>query len=128
MLVSDLLGLWDIFVLMALFVVVWVVIRTTSCEISMVLGMVFDLGIPLQYQSEPPAPLHFELIRDDESLARLHARHLSEFWPVLVITSMVEVAGFFFFHPDLFTLCVCIKTTGCLALWLSRRSDGSRVS
>ena len=49
---ADLLGLWDVFVLMALFVVVWVVVRTTSCEISMTLGMIFDLGIPLQYQSE----------------------------------------------------------------------------
>lgn len=49
---ADLLGVWDIFVLMAFFVVFWVIIRTTSCEVSFVLGMLFDLGIPLQYQSE----------------------------------------------------------------------------
>jgi hypothetical protein len=49
---SDLVGLWDIFVLMAFFVVFWVIMRTASGEISIVLGKVFDLGIPLQYQSQ----------------------------------------------------------------------------
>jgi len=118
---------------MALFVLVWVVVRTTSCEISMILGMIFDLGVPLQYQSELRPRVHgcqgvSMLTADDDSLARTHQRHLSDYWPIFVIASMVEVAGFLFFHPDLFTLCVCLKTTGCLALWLSRRSDGSKVS
>lgn len=118
---------------MALFVLVWVVVRTTSCEISMILGMIFDLGIPLQYQSELRPRVHgcqgvSMLTADDDSLARTHQRHLSDYWPIFVIASMVEVAGFLFFHPDLLTLCVCLKTTGCLALWLSRRSDGSKVS
>lgn len=51
-LLSDLLGLWDIFVLMVFFVVFWVIMRTAGCEISLALGLVFDLGIPLQYSSE----------------------------------------------------------------------------
>lgn len=51
-LISELCGIWDIFVLMTFFVVAWVVIRTTSCEVSVVLGLIFDLSIPLQYQSE----------------------------------------------------------------------------
>ena len=52
MLLSDLLGLWDIFVLMMFFVVFWVVIRTAIPEIAFPLGLVFDLGVPLQYQSK----------------------------------------------------------------------------
>ena len=51
-LISDLTGAWDIFVFMALFVVFWIIIRTTYMEISFALGCAFDIGIPLQYSSQ----------------------------------------------------------------------------
>ena len=65
---------------------------------------------------------------DDQGISRIHERHLQGYWPIFALGSVVEVAGYMFFHPDLFTLVVCVKTTGCLALWLSRRGDGSKVS
>lgn len=51
-LLSKLIGIWDIFALMIIFVVVWVLIRTVSPIIALPLGLLFDLSIPLQYQSE----------------------------------------------------------------------------
>ena len=62
--VSDLLGVWDIFVLSVIFILSWVLIRTSWMETSICFGLVFDLGIPLQYVCEyapealPPAPGH----------------------------------------------------------------------
>jgi hypothetical protein len=48
---SDLIGLWDIFALMTIFVIAWILIRTVAPVVSMPLGLMFDLSIPMQYQS-----------------------------------------------------------------------------
>lgn len=67
------------------------------------------------------------LTADDKAISLMHEPHLQAYWPIFGLGSIAEVAGYLFFHPDLFTLVVCMKTTGCLALWLSRRADGSKV-
>ena len=58
-LVSDLLGVWDIFVLCVLFILSWVIMRTAYMEISFMLGLVYDLGIPLQYVCESTDRIQF---------------------------------------------------------------------
>ncbi|ORX37380.1 hypothetical protein BD324DRAFT_445709 [Kockovaella imperatae] len=114
-LISDLLGVWDIFVLSAIFVLSWVIMRTAMKEITLCIGLVFDLGIPLQY------------VCDDVSAA-FHKPHLERYWPIFVIGSLLEVAMFFISHPDLFTLVVCLKTLACTFFWLSRRPSGEKIT
>jgi hypothetical protein len=41
--------------------------------------------------------------------------------------SLVVGATYFLAYGELFTLVVCVKTTICLAVWLSKRPDGSKV-
>lgn len=50
--VSDVTGLWDVLVLSAMFVVGWATLRLSPKEISLVLGKVFDVTVPLQHQRE----------------------------------------------------------------------------
>ncbi|OCF41539.1 hypothetical protein I317_04647 [Kwoniella heveanensis CBS 569] len=110
-LISDLTGIWDIVILSGVFVCAWIVIRTSPMEIALILGLGFDVTIPLQYQN-------------DDKLSSIHADHLANYWPVLMIGCLCEVASFFLLHPDLFTLIVCIKTTFMLMAWLSRDQEG----
>ncbi|WWD17677.1 hypothetical protein CI109_102118 [Kwoniella shandongensis] len=111
---SDLTGVWDLLILSAIFVASWIIIRTSPMEIGGILGLIFDLTIPLQYSN-------------DEDLADEHAYHLDGYWPVQLIGAIIEGASFFLLHPDLFTLIVCIKTTFCTLFWLSRDQDGDSI-
>ncbi len=49
--ISDISGGWDIFVLCAIFWVAWIALRVASENVSLILGLGFDLTIPLQYSS-----------------------------------------------------------------------------
>ncbi|WVF70274.1 hypothetical protein IAT40_005063 [Kwoniella sp. CBS 6097] len=110
-LISDLTGIWDIVILSGVFVCAWIVIRTSPMEIALILGLGFDMTIPLQYQN-------------DDRLSSIHADHLANYWPVLMIGCLCEIASFFLLHPDLFTLIVCVKTTFMMLAWLSRDQEG----
>ena len=68
------------------------------------------------------------IIGGDKGWKEKHKVHLQKYWPIFAIGSIFEVFGFFTFHPDLFTLVVCVKTCICLAFWLSRRADGTKVT
>ncbi|WRT64350.1 uncharacterized protein IL334_001282 [Kwoniella shivajii] len=83
-------------------------------EIAMILGMVFDLSIPLQYHN-------------DEHLASKHSTHLENYWPTFIIGCLIEGVSFFLLHPDLFTLIVCVKTVFLFVTWLSKDQDGLRI-
>ena len=48
-LVSDAVAVWDVFVLSAIFVASWVVLRVSDSLTSLILGLGFDLTIPLQH-------------------------------------------------------------------------------
>lgn len=50
--VSDATGLWDVIIVSAIFVLGWATLRLSPKEISLVLGNVFDVTIPLQHQRE----------------------------------------------------------------------------
>ncbi|KIR70988.1 hypothetical protein I310_05400 [Cryptococcus deuterogattii CA1014] len=80
-------------------------------EISMILALVFDLAIPLQYYN-------------DEYLKRKHDKHLENYWPTLVMACLFEGVAFFLLHPDLFTLVVCLKTSALTTMWMGRDQGG----
>ncbi|KAK8866116.1 hypothetical protein IAR55_001267 [Kwoniella newhampshirensis] len=86
-------GVWDLLILSAFFIASWIIIRTSPMEIGGILGLLFDLTIPLQYSN-------------DEGLSEEHRYHLDGYWPVQLIAFAVEGLSFFFLHPDLFTLIV----------------------
>jgi hypothetical protein len=48
--ISNLTGIWDIFLLVFIWVIGWVVIREIHPLPSMVMALVFDVSIPLQHQ------------------------------------------------------------------------------
>jgi hypothetical protein len=155
-LISNVLGIWDLLILFVMFVVYWIVLRTSSPEISMILGYGFDLTIPLQYHSKysvsasprhslsSSSPYHpcfvirapeispAKPLADtprppvDAARKRIHQKHLDDYWPIFLIASLVELASFFLLHPDLFTLLVCLKTALVTAIWMGRR-DGKYV-
>jgi hypothetical protein len=52
-LISSLTGLWDLFILAAVFIIAWTTLRTSDILVSLILARVFDLSIPLQHQREP---------------------------------------------------------------------------
>ncbi|KAL7419402.1 hypothetical protein Q5752_006240 [Cryptotrichosporon argae] len=110
-LLADAAGIWDVLVLAAVFVLAWIVLRTSSALIAMILGLAFDVTIPLQYQVHP-------------SFSAYHAAHLAGYWPLLWLGTLAEAAAFVLLHPDLFTLVVCIKTCACLGIWLARTDGG----
>lgn len=126
--ISDLFGLWDIFVLMTIFVISWIIVRIVAPVMSIPLGLIFDLSIPMQYQSASDHKLQEPLLTPDHDFTREnHKEHLSGYWPVFLAGTAVEVVSFFMLFPDMFTLVVATKTTICLTIWLSRREDGSKV-
>ena len=49
---ADRTGMWEVSSFMVLFLNIWIIIRTTTVEIAMILGFLFDFVIPLQYTSE----------------------------------------------------------------------------
>ena len=51
-LISDASAIWDVFVLAAIFVASWVVLRVSDSLTSFILGLGFDLTIPLQHYRE----------------------------------------------------------------------------
>ncbi|WVR06062.1 hypothetical protein IAU60_003090 [Kwoniella sp. DSM 27419] len=114
MYLSDLTGVWDLTILAGIFAGSWITIRTSPMEIALILGLGFDLTIPLQYQY-------------DKVAQRRHASHLENYWPVLTIGCVAEGLCFFLLHPDLFTLVVCIKTTFMMTAWLGKDQEGLRV-
>ncbi|ODN77964.1 hypothetical protein L202_05057 [Cryptococcus amylolentus CBS 6039] len=109
--ISDLAGVWDVIIIAGVFVCAWIVVRTSPMEISMVLALVFDLTIPLQYYN-------------NEYLRKKHAEHLENYWPSLMMGCLIEGVCFFLLHPDLFTLIVCLKTSAMTILWMIRDQDG----
>ncbi|TYJ54837.1 hypothetical protein B9479_004508 [Cryptococcus floricola] len=109
--ISDLTGVWDVIIIAGVFVCAWIVVRTSPMEISMVLALVFDLTIPLQYYN-------------NEYLRKKHAEHLENYWPSLMMGCLIEGVCFFLLHPDLFTLVVCLKTSAMTILWMIRDQDG----
>ena len=48
-LLSDALRIWDIFILSALFIASWVILRISDPLTSLILGLTFDATIPLQH-------------------------------------------------------------------------------
>lgn len=46
---SDMTGLSDFFVLGIVFVIAWIVLRVTTKGVSLILGLGFDMTIPLQH-------------------------------------------------------------------------------
>ncbi|WWC99173.1 hypothetical protein V866_006068 [Kwoniella sp. B9012] len=114
MTLSDLTGIWDITILSGVFVGSWIILRTSPMEISLILGLAFDLAIPLQYQN-------------DEELSFQHEVHLQNYWRTFMIGCIVEGVSFFLLHPDLFTLIVCVKTTFMLVIWLSKDQEGLQI-
>ncbi|WWC86848.1 uncharacterized protein L201_001727 [Kwoniella dendrophila CBS 6074] len=110
-LLSDTTGIWDIIILSGIFVGTWIILRTSPMEIALILGFGFDLVIPLQYYNS-------------EYFSSRHKDHLQDYWPTFMMGCIVEGVSFFLLHPDLFTLIVCIKTTFCLFMWLSKDKHG----
>lgn len=111
---TDLTGIWEFVFASILFVIAWTILRMGQVEISLVLGFIFDLAIPLQYHFHP-------------TLSETHAQHLEQYWPLFIFGTMIEFVAFLFMHPDLFTLVVCMKTTTLLGIWLGRDDKGGFV-
>ncbi|ORY29347.1 hypothetical protein BCR39DRAFT_467547, partial [Naematelia encephala] len=97
-------GVWEILLLPTIFILSWIVIRTSLPEISFLLGLSFDLAIPLQYTAE-------------ETRAR-YAPRLESYWRKFTIGTLVELAAYFFLFDDLVTLVFAFKTTIGLSLWI----------
>lgn len=119
-------------VLSALFIMAWATIRLSPKEISLILGNVFDVTIPLQHQRKSDEYLAARRpdqcpVSENRKVRDLHASHLAGYWPALYCGLAMEVAGYFLVHPDLFTLVVCVKTTTMTIIWLGR-SNGRFVS
>lgn len=55
--VSDMTGLSDFFVLSIVFVGAWIVLRVMEKGVSLILGLGFDMTIPLQHHRESPSSL-----------------------------------------------------------------------
>ncbi|WWC58784.1 uncharacterized protein I303_101328 [Kwoniella dejecticola CBS 10117] len=111
MTLTDLTGIWEFNFLAILFVMSWTVLRTGQVEITLTLGHVYDLIIPLQHQFDP----HKQPI---------HSNHLEQYWPIFFVGLIIEFASFVLVHPDLFTLVACVKTLILLGLWLGRDKHG----
>jgi hypothetical protein len=147
-LLSTYTGIWDAFLLVILFIVSWVVLRTSPVEVSLVLSHVFDLTIPLQHHCEcaflPPAFTSMyekqasrtctctvrgndDAVSENKNVKALHQNHLDQYWPFFLFGTGVQVGAFFLVHPELFTLIVCFKTTALTVLWLGRKQNGQFV-
>ncbi|WVQ97606.1 hypothetical protein IAU59_004720 [Kwoniella sp. CBS 9459] len=111
MTLSDITGVWELAWLAILFVASWTVLRISQVEITLILGHIYDLTIPLQYHFNP-------------AKQRAHASHLDQYWPIFFVGTIVEFGSFILVHPDLFTLIACIKTLALLSLWLGRDKNG----
>ncbi|OCF41856.1 hypothetical protein I317_04366 [Kwoniella heveanensis CBS 569] len=111
MTLSDITGVWEFAWLAILFVASWTVLRISQVEITLLLGHIFDLTIPLQHQF-------------NTAKQKAHASHLDQYWPLFFVGTIVEFGSFILVHPDLFTLIACIKTLALLSLWLGRDKNG----
>ncbi|WWC86438.1 uncharacterized protein L201_001315 [Kwoniella dendrophila CBS 6074] len=109
---SDSSGIWEFTFLSILFVISWTILRMGQIEITLILGHIFDLIIPLQHQFNP-------------TKQSTHANHLDQYWPLFFIGSIVEFSCFILVHPDLFTLVACLKTLVLTSIWLGRDSKGN---
>jgi hypothetical protein len=49
---SHLTGIWDAFILATIFVISWVLLRSSGSTIAFVGGLSFDVALPYQYYSE----------------------------------------------------------------------------
>lgn len=65
---------------------------------------------------------------ENQEVQSLHKDHLDQYWRFYWIGTIVEIGAYFFFHPDLFTLVTCFKTTILTFLWMGRNGDGTFVS
>jgi hypothetical protein len=130
-LISDALGIWDTFILGALFIFAWVILRVSDPLTSLILGLTFDVTIPLQHQRErEPLCCHKGVDTElavNPKLVDRHQAHLQGYWPIQAFAMGLEMLCFFMVIPELFTMIVCLKTFIMTSIWLGRRSDGSFV-
>lgn len=68
------------------------------------------------------------IVSTNAKVQKLHAKHCEQYWRIWYIATAVEGAAYFLFHPDLFTLVTCFKTTVMMLAWLGRNKDGTFVS
>ncbi|WWC66211.1 uncharacterized protein I206_100112 [Kwoniella pini CBS 10737] len=108
---TDLTGIWEFTFLIILFIISWIILRISQIEITLILGHIFDLIIPLQHQ-----------IDSNKQLA--HLNHLEQYWPIFLIGLIIEFSSFILVHPDLFTLIACVETLILTTLWLGRDKNG----
>ncbi|WVW82517.1 hypothetical protein I302_104528 [Kwoniella bestiolae CBS 10118] len=108
---TDVTGIWEFTFLSILFVASWTIMRINQVEITLILGKVYDLVIPLQHKFDP-------------TKQKTHSNHLDQYWPLFLIGSIIEFGCFILVHPDLFTLVACLKTLVLTALWLGVDGKG----
>ncbi|WWC99889.1 hypothetical protein V866_006798 [Kwoniella sp. B9012] len=108
---SNMSGIWEFTFLSILFVISWTVLRISQDEITLILGKVFDLVIPLQHKFDPHK-------------SSSHFNHLQQYWPIFLVGTIIEFGCFILIHPDLFTLVACFKTLILTSLWLGVDGKG----
>ncbi|WWD09612.1 hypothetical protein V865_007740 [Kwoniella europaea PYCC6329] len=108
---SDMSGIWEFTFLSILFVISWTVLRISQVEITLILGKVLDLVIPLQHKFDPHK-------------SSSHSDHLKQYWPIFLVGTVIEFGCFILIHPDLFTLVACFKTLLLTSLWLGVDGKG----
>ncbi|KAK6905911.1 hypothetical protein I203_106746 [Kwoniella mangroviensis CBS 8507] len=108
---SDMSGIWEFTFLSILFVISWTLLRISQVEITLILGKVFDLVIPLQHKFDPHK-------------ISSHSDHLQQYWPIFLVGTIIEFGSFILIHPDLFTLVACFKTLLLTSLWLGVDGKG----
>lgn len=72
----------------------------------------------------PPAQVKLTAVSTNRTVQSIHQTHLETYFPVFIFSTLVEIAAMFLVHPSLFTLIVCLKTTGCLGVWMARSAKG----
>ena len=111
-------GLSDYFLLGVIFVGSWCILRLAEREIALILGLGFDLTIPLQHSRKSPGYRdRLMIVTANARVKERHQHHMEQYWPVFFTGMAIEFACLLFVHPTMFTLVVCLKTTVCTAMW-----------
>lgn len=111
-------GLSDYFLLGVIFVGSWCILRLAEREIALILGLGFDLTIPLQHSRKSPYCIdRLMTVTANARVKERHQHHMEQYWPVFFVGMAIEIACLLFGHPTMFTLVVCLKTTVCTAMW-----------
>ena len=101
-----------------IFVGSWCFLRLAEREIALILGLGFDLTIPLQHSGEYEIPGNgLMIVTANARVKERHRHHMEQYWPVFFTGMAIEFACLLFVHPTMFTLVVCLKTTVCTAMW-----------